>query len=119
MRMWMVAPRIMCKNHLLGEYRELFALVSMLRKQKSITGYITHNCVEPLAIHLRYLELRVEMLRRGYKPTKPFQFDGPLLYHLPINELLFKIDRDSSLRVLLNRCEQCRNNYQALVSILL
>jgi len=69
MRIWDIAPRKLCRNHLLGEHRELHAIWSILTKNKK--GYSKHP--ETLrwkgklaALYLRHGMLIKEMKRRGY-----------------------------------------------------
>ena len=108
MRMWMVDPRCMCSKHLRGEYHELFAIVGTLRKKRKIDGYIRNNLIEPLALHTRYLLLKEEMLRRGFNPKALFTFSEDLLDYLPNSYKIYKIDCSKSLKILLERCPECR-----------
>ena len=69
MRIWDISPRILCKNHLLGEHRELHAIWTVLTENKK--GYSKHP--ETLrwkgklaALFLRHEELVKEMRSRGY-----------------------------------------------------
>lgn len=69
MRIWDIAPKKLCRNHLLGEHRELHAIWSVLTKNKK--GYSKHP--ETLrwqsklaALFLRHENLVKEMRRRGY-----------------------------------------------------
>ena len=69
MRIWDVAPKKLCRNHLLGEHRELHAIWSVLTKNKK--GYSKHP--ETLrwkgklaALYLRHKILIEEMKSRGY-----------------------------------------------------
>ena len=74
MRIWDIVPRKLCRNHLLGEHRELHAIWSILTKEKK--GYSRHP--ETLrwkgklkALFLRHEELVKEMERRGYEHKSP------------------------------------------------
>jgi len=40
MRIWDIPPRKLCRNHLLGEHRELHAIWSILIRSKK--GYLKH-----------------------------------------------------------------------------
>ncbi|UCH12401.1 MAG: pyrimidine dimer DNA glycosylase [Candidatus Omnitrophota bacterium] len=69
MRIWDISPAKLCRNHLLGEHRELHAIWSVLTKKKK--GYSRHP--ETLrwhgklkALFLRHKKLVAEMKRRGY-----------------------------------------------------
>ncbi len=74
MRIWDIAPEKLCRNHLLGEHRELHAVWSVLTKNKK--GYSRHpetlrwkNKLRPL--YLRHERLVREMRKRGYKHKSP------------------------------------------------
>lgn len=69
MRIWDIHPKRLCRNHLLGEHRELHAIWSILTKNKK--GYSRHP--ETLrwkgklkALFKRHELLINEMKRRGY-----------------------------------------------------
>ncbi len=69
MRIWDIAPRKLCRNHLLGEHRELHAVWSILTNNKK--GYSRHP--ETLrwkgklaALYVRHKMLTNEMKLRGY-----------------------------------------------------
>jgi len=111
MRMWMTNPGLMCSKHLRGEYHELFAILGILRKKRSIAGYIKNNLIEPQALKERYLVLRFEMLRRHFKPEAFFDYSDSLLDYLPDAYRLYRINREESLKILLKRCPNCRERY--------
>lgn len=74
MRIWDVDPAILCRNHLLGEHRELHGLWNILVAGKK--GYSHHP--ETLrwegklkALYLRHEALVAEMNRRGYEHASP------------------------------------------------
>ncbi|HVC09435.1 MAG TPA: pyrimidine dimer DNA glycosylase/endonuclease V [Elusimicrobiota bacterium] len=74
MRIWDLPPRVLCRQHLLGEHRELHAVWSILTKGK--LGYSRHP--ETLrwkgklrALYLRHESLAAEMARRGYRHASP------------------------------------------------
>lgn len=74
MRIWDVSPQILCRNHLLGEHRELHAVWTILTRNKS--GYSFHP--ETLrwkdklsALYARHEELTKEMKSRGYNHNSP------------------------------------------------
>ncbi|MBN2483993.1 MAG: pyrimidine dimer DNA glycosylase [Candidatus Omnitrophica bacterium] len=69
MRIWDISPKKLCRNHLLGEHRELHAIWSILTKNKK--GYSKHP--ETLrwkgklaALYARHQALVAEMKSRGY-----------------------------------------------------
>jgi hypothetical protein len=74
MRIWDITPKRLCRNHLLGEHRELHAIWSVLVNDKQ--GYARHP--ETLrwkgklrALFARHEALVREMTRRGYRHRSP------------------------------------------------
>lgn len=74
MRIWDIPVRKLCRNHLLGEHRELHAIWSVLTRKKK--GYSRHP--ETLrwkgglkALYSRHNKLIVEFKRRGYRHISP------------------------------------------------
>jgi Pyrimidine dimer DNA glycosylase len=74
MRIWDLPPRRLCREHLLGEHRELHAVWSVLTSEK--TGYRKHP--ETLrwegrlaALYARHTALVEEMESRGYSHRSP------------------------------------------------
>ena len=106
MRMWMVDPKIMCRQHLLGEHAELHMLIGTLQKGISVKGYLDDNLMEPESMYSRHDELVAEMGARGYNHKSPMKL-------LSVN-MSRKIDREAALRELLRRCPECRSGYNQL-----
>lgn len=74
MRIWDIEPDRLCRNHLLGEHRELHAIWSILTKNKR--GYSRHPEVlrwrgKLKALYGRHEKLVIEMGERGYKHKSP------------------------------------------------
>ncbi|WKT58629.1 pyrimidine dimer DNA glycosylase/endonuclease V [Candidatus Nitrosotenuis chungbukensis] len=74
MRIWDVSPQMLCRNHLLGEHRELHAIWAILTEDK--TGYSFHpetlRWVGKLpALYTRHEKLVKEMKNRGYNHNSP------------------------------------------------
>ena len=74
MRIWDIPPEKLCRNHLLGEHRELHAIWSIITNGKK--GYGHHP--ETLrwngklnALYLRHEALVFEMCRRQYQHKTP------------------------------------------------
>ena len=74
MRIWDIPPEKLCRNHLLGEHRELHALWSIILNNKK--GYSKHP--ETLrwkgklkALYIRHEAQVKEMKKRGYKHKSP------------------------------------------------
>jgi len=69
MRVWDIPPKKLCRNHLLGEHRELHAIWVVITKNKK--GYSKHP--ETLrwkgklrSLYARHEKLVEEMQKRGY-----------------------------------------------------
>lgn len=74
MRIWDLSPSVLCRQHLLGEHRELHALWTLLTKGRG--GYARHpeTCRwrgKLAALYSRHEELVTEMNRRGYRHHSP------------------------------------------------
>jgi len=100
MRMWMTEPRLLCRNHLLGEHVELHMLAGTLRRGKSLGRFLTDALVDPTSVNSRHEELTEEMQRRGYNHQSP-------LPHVPYAGPRVLIDPSTNLRELARRCTAC------------
>jgi len=74
MRIWDVPPRELCREHLLGEHRELHSLWSILTK--NLKGFAHHPETmrwrgKLKALYHRHEQLVKEMKRRGYEHHTP------------------------------------------------
>ena len=85
MRMWMIDPKKMCDQHLLGEHVELHMLVGSIKKGISLNGYVRNGLIEPKSIIKRHEQLAKEMKRRGMNhrsPLKSFNLNKLLKHFL-------------------------------------
>ncbi len=74
MRIWDVPPSILCRQHLLGEHRELHGLWNVITLGK--TGYREHRETKRwigrlAALFNRHEALVAEMHQRGYQHNTP------------------------------------------------
>lgn len=74
MRIWDLAPALLCRKHLLGEHRELHGLWNILTQGKR--GYRSHPETRRwegklAALYARHEALVIEMRRRGYRHASP------------------------------------------------
>ncbi len=74
MRIWDLEPEKLCRQHLLGEHRELHALWVILTQAKK--GFARHPETarwrgKLKALYLRHQSLAAEMGRRGYRHNTP------------------------------------------------
>ncbi len=105
LRIWEISPLKLCRQHLLGEHRELHAIWSILINQKK--GYRNHP--ETLrwegalnGLYQRHRDLEKEFERRGYQHNSPLD-KGKALGELKPR---FKIDTLARQREILKekRC---------------
>lgn len=104
MRMWMVDPKIMCRQHLLGEHVECHMLAGTLAKGKSILGFLKKGLVEPTSLVRRHQELAEEMWKRGYSHKSPLQIDDSRYSGVTVNQ-------HKSLSDLVIRCPECAQRF--------
>lgn len=74
MRIWDLPPQRLCRQHLLGEHRELHAIWTILTAGRK--GYSHHPETKRWqgklkALYLRHELLTKEMAKRGYKHLSP------------------------------------------------
>jgi hypothetical protein len=74
-RIWDIPPEKLCRNHLLGEHRELHGIWSILTQGRQ-GGYAHHPEVlrwkgKLRALFLKHGEIVEEMERRGYQHNSP------------------------------------------------
>lgn len=101
MRMWMIEPKLMCKQHLLGEHFEIHKAVGNLRYSGKWTkSLIKKGFLEPQNFVRRHNQLAKEMQRRNMKHQS----------ELNVNEIELpkgKIDIKKSFSDLKKRCKEC------------
>lgn len=104
MRMWMINPKVLCNQHLLGEHNEHHMFAGCIQKDKSIKGYIKTGLVEVHNLKKRHNELILEMQNRGMNHKSPF----------PEIKLFRagKIDIYKNIADLMHRCPECRKNIE-------
>ncbi|MGQ9719629.1 MAG: pyrimidine dimer DNA glycosylase/endonuclease V [Nitrososphaerales archaeon] len=102
----MVDPRIMCRQHLLGEHAEIHMFIGTLSRKNSVKGYLEKGLLEVHSLYDRHEELVKEMKHRGYrhcsKISEKWKHAGILGY----------IDKDRNLEQLIGRCSRCGERYE-------
>jgi hypothetical protein len=107
MRLWMIDPKLLCNQHLLGEHSEIHKHRHIFVKHFSITGRIFPIVqIEPASMENRHNELVIEMQRRGFNHNSPYT--QPHISYLPVEQQNAKVDLDYNLKDLCNRCEKCK-----------
>jgi hypothetical protein len=107
MRIWDLSPQKLCRNHLLGEHRELHAIWSILTKGKK--GYSCHPEVlrwkgKLKALFSRHDLLVQEMHKRGYRHQSPLSVKlatGPVRQKVLLHSIIEQI------RILKNKNCSC------------
>jgi hypothetical protein len=102
MRMWMVNPKVMCNQHLLGEHVELHMLVGNINRGRSIDGFLS-GLVSPSLVVQRHEDVAQEMVHRGMNHKSPIDCPREITY----NRTVQPISRISNLKELARRCNQC------------
>jgi len=101
MRQWLTDPKVMCRQHLLGEHLEHHMLTGTIRKGISVAGYIELGLLDPSKLSSRHDELVQEMERRGYGHYSPLE-------SVDYTDSEACVDVEGNLRELAKRCEECR-----------
>jgi len=114
MRMWMVNPKYMCRQHLLGEHVELHMFMGTLKKEIRFDGYIQNNLFEPKSLIARHGELVTEMRNRGYKHHSKIDHNEVIHYLQLMNEfeLNAEINKKKAFDDLMSRCPKCKKRYE-------
>jgi hypothetical protein len=107
--MWMIDPKLMCNQHLVGEHVELHMLYGCMEKGRSIAGYAKNGVVEMAKLSERHDDLVEEMLSRDMRhksPMDPVKAATMVSYLAPF-EREATVDRQASLAELHRRCPAC------------
>jgi len=111
-RMWGVDPRLLCRQHLLGEHVEMHMFLGTIRQGHSVAGYTSAGIVDPHRVLARHDALAAEIERRGMNHRSPMVLtasDEEAIAALPAAE----IDAVANLAELARRCERCRERQAA------
>ena len=107
MRIWDIKPEYLCRNHLLGEHRELHALWVIITENKK--GFRNHPETKRWegrlqALYSRHDLLAEEMKRRGYIHKTPL--DKRLAKGKSKQDKLLQSARKQKM-ILKDRCSYC------------
>lgn len=101
--MWMVNPRFLCDQHLLGEHNELHSLVGSANgdgrdwvRRLAKQGYLNLEKVQS-----RHHKIAQEMRRRGMNHDSSIFFINDF-------DVTGEVDTNESLKVLQERCADCK-----------
>lgn len=102
-RMWLLDPKKMCDDHLVGEHGEMHMIVGTIRNhphgEAIVRGHARKGQIDTSLIQQRHDELEEEMKRRGMHPDKPLDYEDELN--------LGNIDEEKNRIDLANRCDNC------------
>ena len=101
----MVNPRIMCRQHLLGEHAEIHMFIGTISRKKSVKGYLKKGLLETHNLHNRHEELVKEMKRRGYNHYSEVDEKWKFV------EKVGLVNIDKNVDELINRCSKCAKQY--------
>lgn len=106
MRMWGIDPKLLCRQHLLGEHNEIHKHRHNFVKKHSIAKRISPVVqIEPENMKERHDALVKEMIDRNYNHNSPYE--QPDLSYLKPEERFAKINVGISVADLRNRCPHC------------
>jgi hypothetical protein len=108
MRIWDIPPEKFCRNHLLGEHRELHAVWSIITNNKK--AYSNHPEIlrwkgKLRSLYLRHDKLVAEMTIRGYKHHTPL--DRGLATGEEVQDVLV-VPYEEQVRILRNKGCDCK-----------
>jgi hypothetical protein len=96
----MVNPKVMCRQHLLGEHKELHQAVGSITKGKSLAGHLEKGQIEIHNIRSRHRELVKEMKARNYNHASPLKKFKSIKAG--------KINIKENYKELARRCKECK-----------
>ena len=105
----MVNPKIMCRQHLLGEHVEIHMFIGTINRRKSVKGYIEKAFLEVHNLYNRHEELVKEMARRNYNHNSEINKKWKFA------EKVGTIDREKNLTELISRCSKCARRHSNFV----
>lgn len=109
MRMWMVDPKKMCLQHLLGEHVECHMFVGTINKGTKVDGYISNDLLQIQSLRERHDRIAEELKKRNFETHGIIKNHRTLLKDFNVNYCKhIKIDKDRNEKELRRRCEECR-----------
>ena len=105
----MVNPKIMCRQHLLGEHVEIHMFIGTINRKKSIEGYLEKGLLEIHNLYSRHAELVEEMKMRGYNHYSEIDEKWKFADKTGI------INKEKNIIELINRCPKCKTRYFTLI----
>ena len=104
MRMWNIKPKLMCRQHLLGEHFEIHKAIGNLKHSGIWTKALTNKgFLEPQNFLKRHDKIADEIKKRGMNHNSKLIVGN---IKLPTG----KVDIKQSVIDLKKRCPECRKN---------
>ncbi len=110
MRMWMVDPEILCRQHLLGEHSEIHKFRHCFEREYNMATRIERGQIDPERMAERHDALAAEMLRRGYNHQSPYK-QPPLDYLADGLAEYDGVDVEAARADLIERCVRCAERF--------
>jgi len=110
--MWMIDPRLMCAKHIRGEHSEVHGIVGMLTKAPTspqLKGLIDAGLCELDNLGSRHEALVAESKVRGMPMGT--EHGSPLIQ--PQVDKIGQVDREKSIKDLIERCPECKARIEA------
>lgn len=106
MRMWMINPKLLCNQHLLGEHGELHKFKPSFEKCYSMDKRIRLRQIFPQYMKQRHDILAYEMLQRGMNHQSPYT--QPNIDYITSTINLTYEDIKNNIQDLRTRCPECK-----------
>lgn len=104
-RLWALPPEVLCRDHLLGEHKEMHqeagTLLNHPHGRAIVDGHAEKGQVKVSLLEPRHDTLADELERRGFNHDSPFEYD------LSDYDDRGYIDKQANLEDLRDRCVDC------------
>lgn len=107
MRMWMIEPHLLCRQHLLGEHLETHMFIGHILGDRPLQGFANRGLLQAESLAQRHEALVIEMLMRGYN----HQSELPEFF-VPQYLIGSQVDVERSIADLKERCQECRSRIE-------
>ena len=107
----MVNPRIMCREHLIGEHAEIHMFIGSINRGKSVKGYLDKGLLEMHSLYNRHEDLVKEMKRRNYNHNSKVNEKWKFAKKAGV------IDKEKSYGELMSRCSKCKRRASIFVDL--
>lgn len=106
----MISPKLLCRQHLLGEHGEIHKFRHNFVAGHKIEG--RRGQIVPFKMKERHDELAQEMRNRGYEHKSPYK-QPDLSWYGDLSD--WEVDLVASRNDLFDRCPECKKRASSLV----